>query len=367
MEQKKEKKKNRVLGWFENLWFYHKWHILVGALILVTITIATVQCIKKTDPDIAILYVGTSDIGADRESMLSEFGSYFDDINGDGEKTLSFVFMGTGESTTSTRVQTEMAAGDHCIYILNDEYYERMVGSGVLAPIHEALGFVHPDAMEDGYGIRLKYLHIGETTSFGSIERNSIICIRGNDGGHVDTGKASEFYMNNLEFFRSLCAYDDGNEFVSFDIGLIGEQTMKQSVINAMEYSVYNIYREKDATTVPLLNYYDLKVAYDANGFAVIGEDAKAAIKEFASGNRILLVDADVYTLLRDSGCLASLDSLGIKPDDSEEKYGVVLSATKLELTPGFSSAKSTMYLCGTADIDGNNALLLKYLREWTD
>lgn len=367
MENTGKKEKSKIIKWVENLWFYHKWHILVGALVITMLTIATVQCIMKSEPDIAILYVAANDIEGDREHILEQFGDAFDDVNGDGEKSISFAFMGTGDSATPTRVQTEMAAGDHYIYIVNDEYYKRMVDSGILAPLHEALGLEHPNATEDGYGIRIKYLHIGETRGFGSVERNSILCIRGNDRGHVDTGSASKYYMNNLKFFRALCAYNDGGEHIQTSIGFIGKQTMNQDTVYAMEYSVYNIYREKDQGKVPLLNYSDIKVTYDEYGQAVLNKEQKEAIMAFAQGNKVLLVDEAVYELLRDEGRLVKFDTLGLTGDSSEEKYGIKLSGTNLLKTPGFASAKSSMYLCGTADINGNNAELLKYMREWNE
>lgn len=363
----KTKEKGKLLKFLDNIWFYYKWHILIGLLVLVTVTVATVQCMAKTEPDVTVLYVGLKDIGADREAMTAEFGGYFDDVNGDGDKSIRFTFMGTTDTATSTRFQTEMAAGDHLIYIVNDEYYKRLVNSKILAPLSETSGFVQDNAMEDGYGIRLKYLNIGETEGFGSIERNSILCMRGNNGDRVDYEKADKLYKNSLKFFRSLFEYDNGNTHIETNVTLIGAQSMKEETVFAMEYSVYNIIREKDKTLVPLLNYSDYKLSYDKYNQMITDEDIEAAIEQTAQGSKVLLLDKAAYIYLRDKGALASLKDLGIKGDNTEEEYGVCLKNTELGKTPGFAVANKEMYLCGTKNIEGYDKALVKYMREWKE
>lgn len=347
----------------ENIWFYHKWHILVGALVILFLSIATVQCATSDTPDITILYIGDLDIGDDRYDIKDRFGDSIKDVNDDGKTYISLTFMGTADSLTPNRFQTEVVVGDHIIYIASPEYFEKLVTKGVLAPLKEVLGYL-PDNAVDGYGVALRYLDIAETDGFDDMTRNSILCIRGNDGGGIDYEGGSKYYRNNVDLFRALFAYKDSAEHTTVKLGYIGDQTMLEAGINKLEYSIYGISRAENQDYVPLLEFEQYQLKNYNGDVRMFTDEDKAAAEAMAAENGLLLLDKEVYEYLRDNGLLISLKDLGIRLTEDKEEYGLKLANLDIKEAQGFSAIYDSMYLCGGIGTEGYTAEVLKYLRD---
>lgn len=362
-----ENKIQGVKSFFSNIWYHYKWHILIGLMMLVAVVVATAQCVAKDEPDVTILFIGNADIGEDRNAIMADFGHVVRDVDGDGQKALSFAYFGLTDSATSSRFQTEVVAGDHHIYIVNDDYYKKLVGNGVLASLESVLGYVPEGAMEDGYGIRIKYLHIGETDGFDMIERNSIICLRTNSSLGANYKNGTPLYKNNVDFFRTLLEYKREAEHTEVELVHIGKQSLYQDTVNALEYSVYHIGREQSADIIPLLDYEEYKLKTGDYDQILFDEEEKAAADALAEGGKIMILHEEVYRYLRDKGLLTKLSALGVATGDEREEYGVRLSDTKLSSVPGFASLFEDLYLCAGAGAEGYNAEMFKYLREWTE
>ncbi len=367
-------RKPGFMGWVENLWFYHKWHILVGTLIIVFLGLGTAQCIGKEANDITILYVGDADIGGDREAIVEDFGYCAKDLGGNEAIDLSFAFMALNDNTTASRFNNEMLVGDYHIYIVTDEYFDKLLKANALAPISSVLGHTPDNCEGDGYGIRMKYLDIAETEGFDMIDRNSIICLRSNAENTADYFGGTDLYKNNFDLFKTLLRYtNDSNKRETVNIVCIGEQSLYTNTVYDLEYSVYNIGRKFDGTIVPLLNYEEQKILSNSQGVQIFGEEEQKNAAALSEGNKIMFVTEEVFKFLKESGRLAKLDTLGIKPIADGDEYGVKLSSIaakdKIELTdtPGFMYLNKELYLCGTADIEGYTADMLGYLISWTE
>ncbi len=364
-KDKKERKKG-LKGFAENLWFYYKWHILIGIFVLLFLSVATVQCMRKSDPDITVLHIGLIDVGASRESIVADFGYSAADLNGNGEIDLSLAFFNVNDTTTPTRFNTELMAGEHQIYIVNDEYFEKLLVSKALTPIKDILGYELENTEGNGYGIKLKYLDIAETQGFKEFDRNLVLCLRAGDVN-------DKLHKNNREFFKTLLKYENDNERVTVDLVCIGKQSLHKDTVYSMEYSVYNIGREYDREHVAVMNYEEQKILTNSQGVPVFGKEEQAAALELAKDNKILIVSEEVFVYLRDNGKLASFETLGIETDGSNEKFGRKLSSlavddtTDLTEVPGFKYLDKELYICGTADIDGYTADMLKYMTDWTE
>ena len=51
-------KKGKFLRWLENFWYHYKWHSLIAAFLIFTVTVCTVQMCRKESYDMHILYAG---------------------------------------------------------------------------------------------------------------------------------------------------------------------------------------------------------------------------------------------------------------------------------------------------------------------
>lgn len=371
MENKE--KKNGFLGFIENVWFYHKWQILVGALIIMFLGIATVQCMGKVSPEITVLFVGDMDIGADREQIVEEFGYTATDLNGNGEVDLSFAFFSLNDPDVASKFNTEIMVGDHHVYIVNDKYFEKLLIGNALAPLSDVLGHTPENTEGEGYGIRLKYLDVSETEGFDSIDRNSILCFRCNGDKRADYEGGTDLYKNNFKFIKALLNYKGDVQRESVSLLQIGKQSLYAETVYDLEHSVFNIGKKFDAEHTALLNYEELKLITNSKGVLEFGESEQATVSEMSKGNKIMVVSGEVYEYLKDKNALISFEELGIKLGADGEEYGIKLSeiaddkVTDVTETPGFKHLDGEMYLCGTADIDGYTADMLTYLRKWTE
>ncbi len=358
----------KIKSFFSNLWFYYKWYILVGSLILLTVVLATVQCVTKIEPDVNILYIGDYDVG-DRDVINEQLMQYYEDIDGDGQKNLSLAFMGIADEQTKSRLQTEVIAGDHVIYILDPAHYQYLLKYDVLASLQEVLGFV-PEGALDKYGVPIKYLDLSTLPGFDKMPLNSVLCIRGTNGGKINYKEASENYKNNVKLFKALAAYKgESLRHTEITLAKITTNTMTQNGIYALEESMYYVTRLNDIKHLPYLAFTEYGL-HTAEGEPVFGDNEKEKALELATGNKILLLDKVAYDFLSEKGALKDITEIYGKG----EQYGVLLNEKNddnkkllaLSGLLGFNyidTAKNpTVYICATADIEGDAAEVFAYL-----
>lgn len=365
-----EKTENKgIASWFSNLWYYYKWHILVGALIALVLGVSLVQCIKNEKPDVSILYVADMDLGgSNRQKVEQLVFSYCKDVTGDGKQTMSLAFMNKNDKNTKDRIQTEVIAGEHTLYFVDEASFEWLVKYNVLAPLKDVLGYLPENALNE-YGIQIKYLDVAEAEGFNDMPRDTIMCLRGNRDGGIDYGNSSELYKNNVDLFRALAGYEvEGLTREDVEIVMIGDRDLYDNAVSDMEASLYYISKQKETNTIPILKYQTLQLKYK-EGQHIFGEEEQAETDALATGGRILLLDEDVYLYLSQKGALCEISTLGIELPERADKYGVMLKDLSLFKTNGFYYAddheNSRVYLCGTADIKGFSARVLGYLYEF--
>lgn len=359
--------KTKIASFFSNLWYYHKWHILVGALVLIVLAVTITQCMQKDDPDVSILFVGETDIGkAAREGLKAEFKDYYDDVNGDGNKTLSVTFMGSNDQDTKERLQIEVVAGEHYIYFLSKEYFEWLLPYKVLAPLEDVLGEL-PEGAVNEYGIELKYLDLAEAAGFNDMPRDTIVCLRANaEDGAFDYGASTALYKNNVDFFIDLVKYEKSG-FVreTVQMATVGDRNLYENCISDIEHSIYYISKQNETSVAPLLEYDFLQLKYK-NGEHIFGDEEKRQTEEIAVGNKLLLLDVDAYEYLAAEGLLLDIQAAFEALPDGAEQYGIMLNTLSLFKTNGFYFADdrtdSRIYLCASADADGYTVRLLEYL-----
>lgn len=356
-------------AWFSNLWYYHKWHILVGALVLLVLGISLVQCIKNEKPDVSILYVADMDLGNSNRTKVEQFAAgYYEDVTGDGKKVLSLAFMNQNDKNTKDRIQTEVVAGEHTLYFVDKASFEWLSKYKVLAPLEDILGAKPENAFSD-YGIEIKYLDLAEVEGFNDMPRDTIMCLRGNREGGIDYGNSTELYANNVKLFCALAGYkQEGLQRGDVNMLMIGDRDLYENCVRDIEQSLYFISKQNETQTVPILKYSTLQLKYK-EGQHVFGDAEKAEVEAMARGGKILLLDEDVYLYLSGKGLLKEIKELGIELPEKADRYGVMMKDLSLFKTNGFyytdDHENSRVYLCGTADIDGFSARVLGYLYEF--
>ncbi len=130
--------------WWKNFWFYYKWHLLVGILVIVVIAGTVIDAVNRVDPDIYILFSGEYMLTEEDSAILKErVESTITDVNGDGKILAQFIQIPlkldsekVDETTAASNVQmqTQFVTGEQHIYVLDRELFNLYYGQYLLDP-----------------------------------------------------------------------------------------------------------------------------------------------------------------------------------------------------------------------------------------
>ena len=179
--------------WVANVWYYHKWMILFGAVVVFGIVIASAQFFSRVEPDASILYVGPRVISEQRcEEITGTTEALMQtDPNGDGKKkieirtvTLSTQYAslignerpGQTEYDAYMDYQNEVLAGDACLLLLDPLFYGQLEEDGALMPLSDAIGSVPEGAKK--CGIALEDLLLYRRDGFSALAPETLLCFR---------------------------------------------------------------------------------------------------------------------------------------------------------------------------------------------
>lgn len=125
--------KHFSLEWWQNLWFFYKWHFLVGLLVLVTVVVTIVGAVNRIEPDIHILFAGDYVLTEEDTAILKErIESTITDVNGDGRVVAQFVEISlkldterTDETTAPNlqQLRNQFITGKQHILVLDRELF----------------------------------------------------------------------------------------------------------------------------------------------------------------------------------------------------------------------------------------------------
>ncbi len=130
--------------WWQNLWFYYKWHFLVGILAVIAIVYTVVDFATRVNPDIFILFAGDYILTEEDSATLKErVESTITDINGDGKIVAQFIEIPlkldserVDETTAASnlQMQNQFITGEQHILVLDRELYNMYLAQELLDP-----------------------------------------------------------------------------------------------------------------------------------------------------------------------------------------------------------------------------------------
>lgn len=214
--------------WCEHIWYYYKWLIILGGLVVIFLLSAFIQLIFKAEPDVHILYVGKGSISVNGVNELTNFvESMIDDYNDDGKKICDYVditalaaeesgqvFNADVNAAAITRFELEMRSGDSVIYLLSEYYFKEAKDLGVLAKLSDVLdSSAMPAKTYDEYGVYLQDLELYQAPGFKYLPGNTIVCIRRSPGkDEIKYNRTIETYTANKLCFQKLITYRADSE-----------------------------------------------------------------------------------------------------------------------------------------------------------
>lgn len=213
--------------WFEHIWYYYKWMIILGGTVVIFLIGGTIQILQSHKPDVNLLYVGKSTITVNRTIKIeSKLKTMIEDYNNDGVKEIEYmeltalaaetsgiVFNADANADILKRFETEVRVGDSVIYLLNEYYYNRLVELKVLAKLSDVMYEKDiPQTAIDEYGVYLKDLEIYKTPEFSGFPDTTIICIRHSpEKDQLTYGMTAEIYTANKMCFNKIMTYSSEN------------------------------------------------------------------------------------------------------------------------------------------------------------
>lgn len=126
----------KVFNWIKNHFYYLKWYILIG-LILIGLGIFLIfDLTSREDFDYYVYLANSTGATSEMQSAVrATFAQYADDIDGDGEVKVQVIDLSYDFSSSDSQMAVskssllggEMNSGGHFIFLCDDSYYERIL------------------------------------------------------------------------------------------------------------------------------------------------------------------------------------------------------------------------------------------------
>ena len=192
--------KNQLRLKLENFWYYYKWYVVGGIILVLSLLVGIRSCNRRIDADLQVLFAAdrspNSLLVAEMEGWLAEMTP---DINEDGENiarvlTTSTIDQWSGNNTAALVVQA--TTGEAVLYILTEETYAIMHDNGLL----QQLSGESPYLDGDRYLLK-KSGALAAVPAFEAEDGEVYLCIRKVAGSNLE---GSEKHMKQEELAKSL-------------------------------------------------------------------------------------------------------------------------------------------------------------------
>ncbi len=220
----------KIISYFENLWYHHKFAILCGLLGLVMVVFAATQMSKNEKADVQISYCGPYimseheisegergiEVFMGVESCEADLGSYYYMSRKEIEDALyenpSFMVFDKQLEENLNDAKNEYAVGDTVIWFASPAFYELMAEQGGWMPLLDLLGEMPKSGVYDQYSVILSETAFGRDF-FPFLPEDTLICVRTEsnyssimgEGNNVDS-----LYQSNILLLEAILAYEGG-------------------------------------------------------------------------------------------------------------------------------------------------------------
>ena len=150
MEKWKERESDRYSHdkWYENIWYHHKFHIILGAILLAFIIVIFYSTRMNDPTDMYIFLVTDSpDVYTERTTTLTKaLTPYAEDKNGDGKVVLFIENLYIGEEFDAAntyknkeKIMTALRSGNSMFIIADSSGAEYLTSADVCADLTKIL------------------------------------------------------------------------------------------------------------------------------------------------------------------------------------------------------------------------------------
>ena len=119
---------------WQNFWFYYKWHVVVGVVVLLLVIFMVRDFVSRVEPDLQMSFITSQSLPQamlDNMSQQLEDAGMVPDINGDGESVLQinlYQLSTDGEESVdyanqmagTVKLSTDLQVGDSVVFLTDD-------------------------------------------------------------------------------------------------------------------------------------------------------------------------------------------------------------------------------------------------------
>ncbi len=164
----------------ENFWYYYKWYVIGGALLLCALLVAIGSCAQKQKTDLYVMTAGKVAPNALQSHELEEWLAGM--IDEEGEKSAQVISVATMDQwsgTNSTAMLVQVNSGKMVLYLLQEGTYKILHDNKVL----QDLSFAGESPYLDGDRYLLSESGaLNDLESFSAEEEDYYLCIRKVEG-----------------------------------------------------------------------------------------------------------------------------------------------------------------------------------------
>ena len=219
---------------WDNYWYHYKWYTLIGIatliFLVVCITQCASQCVKRTQSDANIAYVGSKELRGpifltiindfnailnegiedDDEAKVIDFQDYFylTPVEIENARAAGDIVDTQSLMTIRKQIDLEIMSGSSVIYFLSaGAYREFSQIDGMFMPIEEALGYI-PESAADNYSIRLSALACREYfEGIYNFPENTVIAVRNYQTLKKPSDKELARYESNFQMLKKIIEF----------------------------------------------------------------------------------------------------------------------------------------------------------------
>lgn len=213
-------------NFFANLWYKHKWAIILSSILIVIFVIVGVQMAKKDNYDITIIYAGPQYLYSEQHDKVSDTLKFaMKDYNGDGEKKIllstityqteeqrkkayendfyGMVMSNAANKQSLDTFMNQIMSGLASVYLLDPSLYEMYKNQ--FENVSELLGYTPDESVMYGEnGVYLKKTAFSKYyAGFADLPDDTVICVL----KKLVTTR-DETQKNGVDFFKSVMDFE---------------------------------------------------------------------------------------------------------------------------------------------------------------
>jgi hypothetical protein len=190
----------------ENYWYHYKWHTIIGAILLITLLVCTLQMCQKPVYDTELIYAGPHSITqVEQGDIKATLASFMKDADGNGQLEVNLIQYWVNDNVAEDEeadksnvpllqqnsmqnkqsFHDEISAGDVVIYLVSKDLFLEMMERGCLydlkaliPDLSDGVLTTDKDGARTSYGVTLSALPLGSLAGLSALPADTVLCMQ---------------------------------------------------------------------------------------------------------------------------------------------------------------------------------------------